>query len=203
MISLNKPNYDQLKQFLLRHREVSFTYDEVEATRGGPERIPNGYDCGQKRILLGHGREVFLQAKQNLRDWKMFPAEFVDLIWPAPIEVGRVVATLFRAPGFWTLNPCRIVYTLDDVKDQIERFGFAYGTVGNHLAAGEELFTVEHNHEDDSVWYEVYCFSKADHWLSKLAYPYLRMQQIRFRRLSVQAMKRAIRVPKQEYAFSS
>ena len=203
MISLTKPTYEQLQQFLLQHHEVPFTYEEVEATRDGSDRIPNGYTCGQKRILLGHGREVFLRAKQNLRDWKMFPAEFVDLIWPSPIEVGRVVATLFRAPGFWTLNPCRIVYTVDEINDSVERFGFAYGTVGNHLAAGEELFTVEHNHEDDSVWYEVYCFSKADHWLAKLAYPYLRLQQIRFRQLSVRAMRDAVRVSEKQYAVTA
>lgn len=200
MFSLTKPTYDQLRQFLLAHREVPFTYDEVEGTRVG---TPKGYSCGKQRVLLGHGREVFLQAKQNLRDWKMFPNTFVDLIWPSPIEAGRVVATLFRAPGFWTLNPCRIVYTVDETKDQVEHFGFAYGTVGSHLAAGEELFTVEHNYEDDSVWYQVYCFSRADHWLSKLAYPYLRFQQIRFRSLSARAMKDAICVPQQELAVTA
>lgn len=202
MFSLRKPTYQQLRDFLKSHRDVPFTYPEVEATRrdAADGEAPDGYSCGRQRVLLGHGREVFLQAKSNLREWKMFPAEFVELIWPAPIEVGRVVATLFQAPGFWTLNPCRIVYAIDDTEygdANIERFGFAYGTVGSHLAAGEERFTVEHNHDDDSVWYEVYCFSKADHWLSNLAYPYLRLQQHRFRRLSARAMQREIGVSKE------
>lgn len=126
----------------------------------------------------------------------MFPAEFVDLVWPVPLEEGRVVSTLFRAPGFWTLNPCRIVYTFDETTEQegaaVDRFGFAYGTVGNHLACGEERFSVEYHHNDESVWYEVYCFSKAEHWLAKLAYPYLRIQQHRFRGLSARAMQRAV-----------
>lgn len=205
MFSLKKPSYEELRQFLRNHREAPFTYDEIEATRGD---APAGYSCGHQRVCLGHGREVFLQAKANLRDWKMFPAEFVDLIWPTPIEAGRVVATLFWAPGFWTLNPCRIVYTIDDTEygeEHIERFGFAYGTVGSHLAAGEERFTVEHNHSDDSVWYEVHCFSKAEHWLSKLAYPYLRVQQHRFRRLSAAAMQRAIDVsqPQEQSQFAA
>ena len=126
----------------------------------------------------------------------MFPAEFVDLVWPVPLEEGRVVSTLFRAPGFWTLNPCRIVYTFDETTEQegaaVDRFGFAYGTVGNHLACGEERFSVEYHHNDESVWYEVYCFSKAEHWLAKLAYPYLRIQQHRFRGVSARAMQRAV-----------
>ena len=127
----------------------------------------------------------------------MFPPEFADLIWPCPIEKGRVVATLFQAPGFWTLNPCRIVYTFDQTDDDnVERFGFAYGTIGNHLACGEERFTVEFNHEDDSVWYEVYCFSRASHWLAKVGYPYLRIQQHRFRKLSTKAMLREVNATK-------
>ena len=190
MLSIQKPTYNELSNFLARHRDVPFTYDEVEGTRTG---TPQGFTCGQKRVCLGKGREVFLRARQNLVDWKMFPADFVDVIWPCPIEVGRVVATLFRAPGFWTLNPCRIIYTLDETVNSVERFGFAYGTVGSHLASGEERFTVEHNHEDDSVWYEVYCFARADHWLAKLAYPYLRVQQHRFRKLSAQAMQRGVK----------
>ena len=191
MLSLKKPSYDELATFLRQHRDAPFTYDEVEATRLG---TPDGYTCGQQRCRLGTGREVFLQAKQNLRDWKRFPAEFVDLIWPVPFETDRVVATLFRTPFFWTLNPCRIVYSIDETLDDVERFGFAYGTVGKHLAAGEERFTVEHDQRDDSVWYEVYCFSKADHWLAKAFYPYLRIQQARFRRLSAIAMQREIKV---------
>ena len=183
-----------MKQFLWEQRDLPFTYVEVEDTREAT--APAGYCIGHKRVRVGTGREDFLAAKAALRDWKMFPPTFVDLIWPAPIEVGRVVATLFRAPGFWTLNPCRIVYVIDDNEfgsDQVlERYGFGYGTVGSHLAAGEERFTVAYNHEDESVWYEVYCFSRAEHWLSKLAYPYLRIQQIRFRRLSSLAMQRAV-----------
>lgn len=127
----------------------------------------------------------------------MFPEEFVDLVWPCPLKPGNVVATLFQAPGFWTVNPCRIVYTFDEVLagDQtgdVEQFGFAYGTVGKHLATGEERFTVEYHHNCESVWYEIRCFSRVNHWLSRLAYPYLRAQQHRFRVLSTDAMKRSV-----------
>ena len=64
--------------------------------------------------------------------------------------------------------------------------------LGRHLACGEERFTVEFNHSDQTVWYEVYCFSRAKHWLAKLAYPYLRLQQSRFRHLSALAMQRSV-----------
>lgn len=205
MFTLRKPSYEELRDFLKEHRNVPFTYDDVEATRGD---VPDGFNGDQNRVCLGHGREVYLRAKAGLREWKMFPSQFVDLIWPVPIETGRVVATLFRAPGFWTVNPCRIVYTIDEteyVGECVERFGFAYGTVGSHLAAGEERFLVEHHHDDDSVWYEVRAYSRANHWLSKLTYPYFRVQQHRFRYLSGLAMQDVARVSNrpQQVAASS
>lgn len=200
MISLQKPTYDRLKDYLWRHQNVPFTYDQVEGTRG---EIPAGFTCGRQRVKLGTGRACYLRSKKALQQWKMFPSEFVELIWPCPIEKGQVVATLFRAPGCWTLNPCRIVYTIDDLEpdnqgQDIERFGFAYGTVGRHLASGEERFSIEYHHADESVWYEIYCFSKAKHWLAICAYPYLRLQQHRFRGLSAQAMKRTVAEPTHE-----
>ena len=195
MLCLTKPSYSRLRDYLWTQRDEPFTYDEVGATKSS--QLPMGYTIGQRRVLLGTGTGCFRNAKDALRQWKMFPPEFVDLVWPGAIEKNRVVATLFRAPGFWVINPCRIVYTVDEVQphpsgDEIERFGFAYGTVGQHLASGEERFFVEYNHRDESVWYEVICFSKVNHWLSLLAYPYLRIQQYRFRLLSAKAMKQAV-----------
>ena len=197
MLSIRKPTYRQRKEFLWQLRNARYTYPEVGQTR---DRLPGGYTIGSERVCLGHGRETFLRAKAALRDWKMFPEHFVELVWPGPIEVGQVVATMFRAPGFWTLNPCRIVYTVDqtvetDNETTLEQFGFAYGTVGNHLACGEEKFVVEYDYADESVWYEVVCFSRADHWLALLAYPYLRLQQHRFRKLSGKAMQAAVKEP--------
>lgn len=205
MLTLHKPSHSELKEFLWEVRHSPFTYGEVGGTK---DAAPAGYACGHQRVRLGVGRDTFLAAKESLRQWRMFPSEFVELIWPVPLEEGRVVATLFCAPGFWTLNPCRIVYSIDETvtagrTSDLERFGFAYGTIGDHLASGEERFTVEYDHRDESVWYEVYCFSKADHWLSKLAYPYLRLQQSRFRRLSAKAMIEAVRKSTAEFSLAS
>ncbi|MBP86703.1 MAG: hypothetical protein CMJ64_08305 [Planctomycetaceae bacterium] len=73
---------------------------------------------------MGAGRDVFEQAKQAIESWKMFDHAMTTLYWPdTRIERGASVAVQFRAGPFWTLHPCRIVYTIDDPK----RFGFAYG----------------------------------------------------------------------------
>lgn len=192
MLSFAKPTYSELRDYLWSLRKQPFTYEHVGRTRHGADHTPGGFSCGHQRALLGHGQACYQRAKRALEQWRMFPPEFVDLVWPCPLEADRIVATLFRAPGFWTVNPCRIVYTLDETNTDKSRFGFAYGTIGKHLASGEERFLVEHNEDDDSVWYEVYCFSKVNHWLSTLAYPYLRAQQHRFRAFSAEAMQRAV-----------
>lgn len=193
MITLHKPSHIELKEFIWDHRETPFNYKHVGGTRS--HVVPRGFLAGKNRVKLGHGRMVYLNAKRAHADWKMFPAEFVDLIWPHTVQEGRVVATLFYAMGVWTLNPCRVIYTFDGsdpTNDQIERCGFAYGTIGPHLAAGEERFTIEYDHTDESVWYEVYSFSRANRWLSKLTYPYMKWVQKRFRHLSAQAMQNAV-----------
>ena len=35
------------------------------------------------------------------------------------------------------------------------KFGFAYGTLPDHAATGEERFLIEWNQDDDSVWYDI------------------------------------------------
>ena len=72
--------------------------------------------------------------------------------------------------------------------NQIDRFGFAYGTLPGHIESGRELFLVEWNRADDSVWYSIDVFSRPAFWLIWLGYPYARWQQARFRRLSAAAL---------------
>ena len=74
--------------------------------------------------------------------WKQFDIGWVET-FPrhAPVAVGTVVAVLIRHLGFWSLNGCRVLYSVGSLADAA-RFGFAYGTLTNHAEAGEELFEV-------------------------------------------------------------
>lgn len=102
------------------------------------------------------------------------------------------MAVLARVFGFWILNACRIVYVIDD-SGPIETFGFAYGTLPDHVECGEERFTVEWNHSNDSVSYDILAFSRPNHPLTWLGYLYVRRLQKQFARDSRQAMLRAVR----------
>jgi uncharacterized protein (UPF0548 family) len=121
----------------------------------------------------------------------MFNLGWVDLCWPnAPIEVGSTVGVLVTGPGLWSLNSCRILDCFDETGPTAQ-FGFAYGTLPDHAAQGEERFCVQWSPEDDIVWYEVLAFSRPRRILARIGYPYLRYLQRRFSADSIRAMRNA------------
>ena len=63
--------------------------------------------------------------------------------------------------------------------NEARRFGFAYGTLPDHVECGEERFTVECG-QDDSVWYDILAFSRPRHPLAKLGQPLVRRWQKQF-----------------------
>ena len=109
----------------------------------------------------------------------------------APIAEGSCVAIIVRHFGFWSLNASRIVYVIEK-HGALERFGFAYGTLPGHVEQGEERFSVEYHPDDNSVWYDLFAFSRPRHILARLGYPMSRQLQKRFARDSLKAMRRAV-----------
>ncbi len=185
---LTRPDRRQIDRFLSEQRNRTFSYREVGASRRG---APAGYTQDHNRVQLGEGRAAFARAVEAIRSWKPF-----DLGWvsahpsTAPVEPGITVAVRVRHFGFWSLNAARIVYTIDD-EGPVVRFGFAYGTLPDHAEQGEERFTVEWHHEDNSVWYDLLAFSRPGHPLARLGAPMARRLQKRFARDSKRAMARA------------
>src|SRR5207248_1742001 len=117
---------------------------------------------------------------------------WVELCWPdAPIAAGSTVGILSRQCGFWTLNASRIVYLVEE-ENPVRRFGFAYGTLPDHVERGEERFTVEWRRDDDSVWYDVVAFSLPNHLFCKACFPLTRLLQKRFAEDSKRAMVRSV-----------
>jgi uncharacterized protein (UPF0548 family) len=168
-----------------------FSYSEVGATRGSP---PLGYNVDHNRVLLGHGREAFEMAISAIDSWKMFHLGWVEVFPPnPPIEVGQAVAVVVSHLGFWSVNVARIVYTIHE-HGEVERYGFAYGTLLGHAEQGEERFTVEYHSRTEEVWYDLFAFSKPRHILARLGYPISRSLQKRFARDSLNAMKQAVGV---------
>jgi uncharacterized protein (UPF0548 family) len=189
MIRLSKPSRSEIERFLKVQRQLPFSYPHVGATRGEP---PRGYAVDRNQVLLGRGPETFHRAKEAITRWEMFQIPWIELCWAdTPVAVGSTVAILVRIAGLWRANACRIVYLLDE-EDATRRFGFGYGTLPAHAERGEERFSVEWRSEDDSVWYQLFAFSRPHGMGVRAAYPFVRRIQKRFARDSMRAMLRAV-----------
>ena len=185
MLLLKKPSTRQIQSFLEQQAQVPLSYPEVGLTASQP---PAGYAVDHTRVLLGQGEPVFAAARQALQRWQQFGTGWLEIWSPdTPIARGEVVAIVARSVGLWWLNACRIVYVVDETG----RFGFAYGTLPDHAGTGEERFLVELD-EDGAVWYDILAFSRPQHSLAKVGYPFVRVVQKRFGRDSAAAMRRSV-----------
>ncbi|MEX0712827.1 MAG: DUF1990 domain-containing protein [Pirellulales bacterium] len=187
MLLLQKPSEESVRQFLLEQAKLDFNYPAVGGTAQVP---PAGYVVDHTRVKLGEGRQVFNSAKAALERWEHFQLGWAQTSpRETPIEPGQAVAVLARAIGLWWVNACRIVYVVDEPGPPA-RFGFAYGTLPDHVEKGEERFLVEWNQADNSVWYDILAFSRPNHLLTRAGYPWVRRKQKRFARESAARMQR-------------
>lgn len=185
MWSIGKPSPDRIAAFLHRHATSAYTYADVGRVA---DFHPNGFDRDVRREIIGHGPEAFEAARDAFRRWGQFPWPWTQ-IYPinAPIRAGQSLAMLAHAYGLWWLNACRIVYAIDEPT----RFGFAYGTLCEHVECGEEQFLLEQT-SGGAVWYDLRAFSRPRPWAVRLAYPLARRQQRQFALESFASMRAAI-----------
>lgn len=195
MFALTEPTESDIAKFVYEQSQLPFSYSEVGATQvalSDRAVTPHGYNVDHNRVQLGRGADVYARAVAALKQWRQFDLGWVSI---APrgvkIEKGVTVAVKAWACGMWSLNACRVVYIVDEAH-ATRRFGFAYGTLPDHIERGEERFLVEWNRTDDSVWYDILAFSQPRHPLVRLGFPVARMMQKRFARDSLAATRSAV-----------
>ena len=192
MFTLTEPSESDIVEFVSAQSPLPFSYSEVGATRTEARNGssgPRGYNVDHNRVQLGRGADVYARAVEALKQWRQFGLGWVSLVpHGVQIEQAATVAVKAWACGMWSLNACRIVYVVDEA----DRFGFAYGTLPEHIERGEERFLIEWNQTDDTVWYDILAFSQPRHPLVRLGFPVARMMQKRFARDSLAAMKSAV-----------
>lgn len=178
MFKITEPTDNDVAKFISSQRSLDFTYSDVGATNTTP---PGGFTVDHNRVHLGNGETVYRAGVAALKDWRQFDLGWVTIVpRGVKIEIGAIVAIKARAFGSWSLSASRIVYVIDEPR----RFGFAYGTLPNHVECGEERFLIEWL-PDDSVWYDILAFSKPRHPLVRMSFPLARMLQKRFVRASL------------------
>jgi len=186
MFRLSYPTKSDIDSFIKEQSGRAFSYANVGLSLNGS---PAGFTVDHNRIVIGSGKADFERAKQAIRSWEMFNFPWAKLCWPdTPIETGQTVGEIVKHLGFYSLNACRIVYTIDEP----DRFGFAYGTLPEHAETGEERFSVEFDRATGEVTYDLFAFSKPNQLLAKIGYPISRYLQKRFAPESKAAMRRAV-----------
>jgi uncharacterized protein (UPF0548 family) len=189
MFFLLRPSPQVIERLIAESQELPLSYGPVGLAGGATKP----YDVDETVVVIGKGRADFENARAAILAWKQFDVGWGELFPKnAPVETGTVVMPLFRHLGFWSLNGCRIVYRVGETEPG-HRFGFAYGTLSNHAESGEEIFEVVLDPETDEVTYRIHAASRPRALLARIGYPIARLLQARFRRDSVEAMKRATR----------
>jgi uncharacterized protein (UPF0548 family) len=190
VLLLQEPSDERVRCFLDGQRSLPLSYPEVGASQG---RTPTGYGVNHHRGRLGTGLQAFARAVEALKHWKMYETGWTRLCWPdAPILEGTDIGVVGRHLGFRSLNACRIVYVYKDEEPSFKRYGFAVGTLPDHVERGEERFAVEWHEADDAVYYEVFAFSRPAHPLVKATQPLARRIQRRFAVDSLRSMQVAV-----------
>lgn len=189
MFLLHKPSPSWIRSRLESQEPERFSYQEVGATQGP---LPAHYKPLGGRVQLGRGPATFSGAVTALQNWRMFDVPGIELCWPSTlIATGSNVAVLIRHLGFWSVNFCRIAYVIDE-PGPLRRYGFAYGTLADHVERGEERFVVEWNQTSDAVHYEIRSFSRPNSVWTVIALPFARWLQRRFVDESLAAMVGAV-----------
>ena len=199
MFSLRYPEPSAVTRLLGERAELPLTYPEVGATRG---ELPTAdYTIDRYGVELGRGPTMFERGCAAIDRFAMYPSPWTRVQRLEPgLRAGAVFATIVRHFGFYSVLPCRIVYTVDErettteqaASQPVRRFGFALGTLPGHAECGEERFLIEWHRDSDIVNYRVVAFSRPNAPLARIGKPIARQLQKRFARDSVRSMVRAV-----------
>ena len=189
MFLARRPSLATIDRFLCESQALPLSYGPIGIAKADTAR----QDLDDATVAIGRGKTDYERARAALMAWKQFDIGWVETFpRSAPVAAGTVVAVLIRHLGFWSLNGCRVLYSVGSL-DDVARFGFAYGTLTNHAESGEELFEVFIDPQTDEVIYRIRAISWPQATIARVGQPIVRVLQERFRDHSAAAMKRATR----------
>lgn len=183
-----QPSVQMLEGIVQKQSKLSFTYREVGWTREG--NFPRkGYHVDKRSVVLGSGEITFVSAVRAMKAWCHFDLGFIGLYPQLPeIDRGTNLIVCAHHLNIWSINSCRIVYTIEEET----RFGYGYGTLPFHSESGEERFLIEFDRNSGEVRYEILAFSKSNQLAVSLLWPVAEQIQDEFRVQSLEAMSKAI-----------
>jgi uncharacterized protein (UPF0548 family) len=186
-----RPSPAHVIRVLAAQRTAPLSYAEAGMTRSADAR---GYPRNHHETVLGSGPDVYQRAVAAVRGWAMYDLPWTEVHPPrTPVVEGAVVATVVRHLGFWSINPCRVVYVDEEDTPALRAFSFALGTLPLHSERGEERFRVEWNRVSGEVRFEVLAYAAARHWMARLSGPYVHHLQRRFGRAALESVRVAMK----------
>jgi len=166
---------------LRRLRTLPLTYAQVGQSAG---TLPPGFRHVEMTRSLGVGRLVYEEAAHLLMTWQMHQDCGLTVHASATeVRPGTVVVLGVRRGPFRLSAPCRVVRVVDEV----DRCGFAYGTLPGHPESGEESFMVSIG-ADGRVAATIRAFSRPASLLARLGGPLSRHVQDRYTRAYLTAL---------------
>eukprot|EP00877_Chromochloris_zofingiensis_P012387 jgi/Chrzof1/7401/Cz02g21410.t1 len=205
LVSLRKPTADQEVQVCNKGQRLGFNYKFVGSTEHAPPlpeaiRQDKWWVEDHQRVKVGYGKQTFEDTKRLVSSWGHFQLPWAQVRQDTAIKPGNPVCVTARVFGIWTAVPLQVLYRKEgnwqreaaDRKMRGKHLSFANGCLKSHYLAGEERFAVVWDRTDDSVWYDIYSFSRPDHPLAVLGYPVVRLLQWQFRQESLRSVARAV-----------
>eukprot|EP00252_Welwitschia_mirabilis_P025074 TRINITY_DN7697_c0_g1_i3.p1 TRINITY_DN7697_c0_g1~~TRINITY_DN7697_c0_g1_i3.p1 ORF type:complete len:229 (+),score=23.78 TRINITY_DN7697_c0_g1_i3:122-808(+) len=178
--------------------------------------VKAGYTINQLRCKIGSGRPTYEKAKQLLKNWRHFQLKWAFVESRTCVKPAERFCVCTRELCSWLLMPLEILYVNDygtcssneiskshlsspsrGLKNSIADsrlksvYRFGSGTLQGHLFAGEEMFSLELDANDD-VWYGIFSFSRPAHFLSSVGKPYVHFKQKLFTDQSLQAVVKGL-----------
>ncbi|SFS17115.1 Uncharacterized protein, UPF0548 family [Microbacterium sp. cf046] len=146
------------------------TYPEVGATAGV---LPPGYHHLRVERVIGHGREAFEQAADDLLTGAVQRRAGATVhLSEVPLRQGTQVQMRLRVGPLRFNIPCVVVWA----ERTADSCGFAYGTLPGHPERGEERFEVRLTPSGE-VTFRIVAFSAPARWFTRLGGPVARLVQ--------------------------
>jgi uncharacterized protein (UPF0548 family) len=186
-IRLTRPKPEDLSPLVTKGNADTLTYEPVGLTAFA--QAPGGYRLDRRSCSLGFGDQVFAKAVEVLRQWQVQRGAGLVVVAEEPPRIGLVVAMSAPLPVMGFIDVvCRVVA----ITDQVDRWGFSYGTLSVHPEQGEESFTVLRG-PDNTVTFDIIAVSRPRHVLARTFPPVARRLQHTATTRYLEAMQSAVR----------
>jgi len=122
---------------LTESASASLTYEPIGASLDETIVVPGGLERRRWAAELD-GDEAFDRAVQAVKAWGVHRGAGLLVEADGELAVGTNVAMCAPLPVGYVDVTCRVVVVIDEV----DRYGFAYGTLPVHPERGEESFVI-------------------------------------------------------------